>query len=262
MKIIESFIQGKQNNPFLCEDALLISSKGVAVIDGATSKTKNLNGSSTPGRQAAQLISSSLEEYMEIEDSFEMLCKISSLLPSASANLQPTASIILYQRKYSRIVNYGDCQCILEHNLHKHEKEIDRINSTRRQRILQTCLSMGLSQSFLLRHDIGRWFIMPSLKKQYKYANNTKSRLGYGVINGQKLDRHFMSIYTVHEGDEIVLASDGYPELQETYQESERILQRTLIHDPLIINRLYRSTKGLTPGNLSYDDRTYIRFIA
>lgn len=71
-----------------------------------------------------------------------------------------------------------------------------------------------------------------------------------------------MSIYTVHEGDGIVLASDGYPELQETYQESERILQRTLIHDPLIINRLYRSTKGLTPGNLSYDDRTYIRFIA
>ena len=56
MKIIESFIQGKQNNPFLCEDALFISSKGVAVIDGATSKTKNLNGSSTPGRQAAQLI--------------------------------------------------------------------------------------------------------------------------------------------------------------------------------------------------------------
>lgn len=187
MKIIESFIQGKQNNPVLCEDALFISSKGVAVIDGATSKTKNLNGSSTPGRQAAQLISSSLEEYMEIEDPFEMLCKINSLLPSASANLQPTASIILYQRKYSRIVNYGDCQCILEHNLHKHEKGIDRINSTRRQRILQTCLSMGLSQSFLLRHDIGRWFIMPSLKKQYKYAKQYKVQTGLRCYQWAKI---------------------------------------------------------------------------
>ncbi len=71
-----------------------------------------------------------------------------------------------------------------------------------------------------------------------------------------------MTVYQVHAGDEIILASDRYPMLQETLQSSEQILPWILAKDVLIIGRPYSSTKGLVPGNVSYDDRTYIRFIA
>ena len=60
-------------------------------------------------------------------------------------------------------------------------------------------------------------------------------------------------------GDEIVLASDGYPYLKESLEESERLLKAELTNNPLC-DREYRSTKGKAEDNISFDDRTYIRF--
>ena len=59
----------------------------------------------------------------------------------------------------------------------------------------------------------------------------------------------------------VVLASDGYPLLRPTLQQSEQDLDRLLKEDPQCC-RLYESTKGLKPGNKSFDDRTYVRFQA
>ena len=64
----------------------------------------------------------------------------------------------------------------------------------------------------------------------------------------------------VKENDEIVLASDGYPVLKNSLKESEEKLLEILEKDPLLIN-IYKSTKGLQQGNISYDDRTYIKFV-
>ena len=175
---------------------------------------------------------------------------------------RPTASVIIYQRRFSRIVNYGDCQCIIDHVRHLHEKAVNLANASRRRRVRRTCLHLGISRSWLMEHDPGRIFILPALRRQHRYANNARSKLGYGVIDGQRLIYRFMTVYQVHAGDEIILASDGYPMLQETLQPSEQILQWIHAKDALIIGRPYGSTKGLIPGNVSYDDRTYIRFIA
>ena len=57
----------------------------------------------------------------------------------------------------------------------------------------------------------------------------------------------------------IVLASDGYPVLKGTLAESERELSEILKNDPLCY-KVYCSTKGLKKGNVSFDDRSYIRF--
>ena len=46
-----------------------------------------------------------------------------------------------------------------------------------------------------------------------------------------------------------------------TLQQSEQDLDRLLKEDPQCC-RLYESTKGLKPGNKSFDDRTYVRFQA
>jgi glycerophosphoryl diester phosphodiesterase len=60
-------------------------------------------------------------------------------------------------------------------------------------------------------------------------------------------------------GDRIILASDGYPELFDTLEETERYLFQMLTKDPLCIHEL-RGTKGVRPGNQSFDDRSYISF--
>ena len=56
-----------------------------------------------------------------------------------------------------------------------------------------------------------------------------------------------------------MLATDGYPHLMPTLGESERELQRIIEEDPLMTGR-YKATKAVMEGNLSFDDRCYVRF--
>lgn len=54
------------------------------------------------------------------------------------------------------------------------------------------------------------------------------------------------------------LASDGYPTILENLEASEKELSRILEVDPLCIHE-NKSTKGIAKGNISFDDRTYIK---
>jgi glycerophosphoryl diester phosphodiesterase len=58
----------------------------------------------------------------------------------------------------------------------------------------------------------------------------------------------------------VILASDGYPELFDTLQETEEHLQKIIQEDPLCY-KLQSLTKAVYPGQCSYDDRSYIRFV-
>ncbi len=68
----------------------------------------------------------------------------------------------------------------------------------------------------------------------------------------------FTSYSIVEASHSVVLASDGYPILKATLQESEESLARHLADDPQNIKE-YVATKGLVEGNLSFDDRAYVR---
>ena len=91
-------------------------------------------------------------------------------------------------------------------------------------------------------------------------ANET-GEFGYDVINGGDICPNNVIIYPVKPGDRIILASDGYPELFDTLDETESHLFRLLEKDPMCIHEL-RGTKGVRPGNQSFDDRSYISFYA
>ena len=56
----------------------------------------------------------------------------------------------------------------------------------------------------------------------------------------------------------VVLASDGYPRILPTLAASEEALAGLLAADPLCIGPLC-GTKGVRPGNVSFDDRAYVR---
>ena len=55
------------------------------------------------------------------------------------------------------------------------------------------------------------------------------------------------------------MATDGYPFLCPTLEASEAELARQLADDPLNIGH-FQATKACMKGNLSFDDRAYIRF--
>ncbi len=57
---------------------------------------------------------------------------------------------------------------------------------------------------------------------------------------------------------ELVMASDGYPVIAETLARSESELARLLGLDPWCVNEL-AGTKGVLDGQVSFDDRAYLR---
>ena len=56
-----------------------------------------------------------------------------------------------------------------------------------------------------------------------------------------------------------MFASDGYPKLANTLEESEALLDMQRKNDPLNIGE-FKATKAFVEGNNSFDDRSYIRF--
>lgn len=283
MKIIEQFIKGKENSLKTCEDGLFTGSFMAAVIDGVTPKSRYLWQGKTSGCYAKDILLAFLGKIQRSElksqtpeEFFSLLDRqlaIASGMPARKAGAgnsdsgvlrftdYPRASIILYNDICREIWAYGDCQCAVNGRVYSHEKEIDRLNAGLRAFCLEYELQKGktIEELAQLPADPGRTAIEENLKLQMAFENKNIP-FGYPVLNGQGIAPSMIKVYPVKSGDEILLASDGYPVLGGTLAESEKELQRILKEDPLCF-RAYRSTKGKKSCNISFDDRAYCRIL-
>lgn len=263
MKILEQFIKGKSLDESLCEDKLFYNENFIVVADGVTAKDNTLFNGETGGIVAARLVCDAVAEFDYDIDVFKavdiMSRKVGELYDEKVETRSAAASVIIYSRYRNEIWSIGDCQCLINGELFTHSKEIDRIVSDMRSLVLEIARREGDSFEELTQNDVGRQFILPVIKKQRIFANG-EGRFSYGVIDGNKVHKKDIDIHKLKSGDEVVLASDGYPELCTTLKESEEKLQKELKNNPLCDGD-YRSTKGLQENNLSFDDRTYVRFI-
>lgn len=264
MQIIESLIEGKTENEALCEDALLITDDFIAVVDGVTGKTNRLFNGVTGGKAAALKVCECVESFPCDIDYLSAIEKITEAVRSLYEENEPVgvaaAGAIIFSKYRNEIWSVGDCRCSINGKVFTHEKEIDLLLSDVRSLVLESERRKGRSLQELKDNDVGREFILPILKCQHIFAN-TDGEFSYGVFNGDKVPESKITVYKVNSGDEIVLASDGYPYLKNTLAESERLLAEEIKNNPLCDGD-FRSTKGLADGNKSFDDRTYIRFIA
>lgn len=160
-----------------------------------------------------------------------------------------TASAIVYSHYRNEIWMIGDCQGLVNGKLLENGKPDERRIAEKRVNLIRN----GLSP------DQARSTIVPDLIQAMKEGQNKT----YAVIDGFPIyKKGIIRIQCPHSTDtEIVLASDGYPFLLPTLQESEQRLAVQLKDDPQN-TRTFLATKGLKPGNLSFDDRAYIRFRA
>ena len=262
----ESFTTSKKGDQASNEDALYVDDRFIAVIDGATSKTAPPEKATmSSGRFAAQTICDLLPLMPPITNPTEMVTWLNEHLKQAIANSVfaecyegPLASLLLYDSRTKTIISYGDCQFLLGQTLHKQNKQFDITLAHKRASILQAALGNGASILELRQNDIGRAAIQSDLLRySSEYANEPNG--GFPVLGRGDVIQDFIVTCPVQDGETVILASDGYPQLAQTLAESEAKLQDTIDKDPLLIN-LYKSTKGIVPGNVSYDDRTYIRF--
>lgn len=163
-----------------------------------------------------------------------------------------TASAIIYSRKKNEIWMIGDCQCLTDGKLHTNPKPHEEQIAEKRSEYIRKALEKGLFVSDFQIVDEGRNAILPEL-----IHSCTQQNLTFSVIDGFRIPTDKIKI--LQAGTENILASDGYPYLKNTLKESEDLLHKQLNDDPLCIQQ-FKATKGLMKGNVSFDDRAYVRF--
>lgn len=273
--IKESFIQGKSSID-ACEDGRIVTADYVAVVDGATSKSNFEIEGSTPGRKAMEIILeeiSKLSPGLSVFDAITFInegiiryYKMHHILDEVSRfpEMRLTASAAVYCHSRNEVWLIGDCQCRIGEICFQNNKKVDRVLSEMRALVLYSALQKGFSIKSLRKNDIGRHFIYPMLKQQYVWQNNlnSHSEYCYTVLDGFPVDPSQVHIIPV-DSHSVVLATDGYFDLFGTLRETECVLLNQIENDPLCIgmgyNNVNMSTKGVIPGNYSFDDRTYVR---
>ena len=260
MQIQHTFIQGKYDQPVLCEDALFTNEYFIAVVDGVTSKSNFTHEGMKTGKIASNIIKdflatldpqASIETVIsDVNQAFEDKFYAHVDFPLNRIEHGPQAAMALYSDFHKCIYLIGDCQASVNGQWYTQSKASDAILSAFRSLILHINPN---------QHQEARDAIMPYLVSTNTFANKADTRFGYSVLNGQEIPSCLIISIPVQAGDEIVLTSDGYPEIRPTFEETEAYLQEIIHNDPDLIDQ-FISTKGVTPDQVSFDDRSYIAF--
>lgn len=267
MEIVETAVVSKTGRKETCEDSVYAGKWFAAVIDGATTKDTVGRQPPSPGRLAADRIASEMVRLPPGADCLSAANRLSEavldLCRTHGRTLGkngPSASAVIFNRKRHEIWLVGDCQAMVDGDLIRFPGRIDQIAAEARALFLELEVAAGRTIEALRAEDTGREFIRPILERQILFQNaDPDCSLSYSVIDGRRLSKGHIRVHAVPRGTKsIVLASDGYPRLRGTLEQSEAELGQLLEADPLCF-RANKGTKGVGVENLSYDDRAYLR---
>ena len=265
----QKFIMSKQGKDSICGDTIVDTENYIAVIDGATPKGKRLWNGMQGDVFVSQLIRKTIEtmdgelsakEALElinsrVRDAYTENGLVFEEMPSEDI-LQ--ATLIIYSVRRHEVWSFGDCLLRINKRDHKNLKALDTLMSDLRAFFVELRRIKNNYKYDPNEEDYGRNCILPYLKEQNLFANTDYS-FGYDVINGGKINTDNVKIYAVQSGDRVVIASDGYPKLLDTLEDSESYLAKCISEDPECLY-LLRGTKGVYSGNISYDDRAFVGF--
>lgn len=271
--IVETYVQAKTGKQQDCEDRIHISEHFIAVIDGATAKTRDRWDEQTGGQKAAEIIDKTLHELphdctaRQAADlltskirAFYIEKKIAEAV-DANPEKRITASVVAISHSRKEVWSIGDCQFMLDNTVFSFKKKVDEVTEQARSFFIQSeLLTNHMTIDDFKEHDRGRDFIMPLLERQARFQNNLNAgEYYYAAVDGFDIPDNGIVVETIpNHVATVVLASDGYPFLKESLAASEQALGQLLHSDPLLF-RAYKSTKGLVVGNVSFDDRAYVK---
>ena len=272
MEVIEQYLNSKTGDLAACEDAIFLNDHFAAVIDGVTTKSERRWDGKTSGQVAARLVVGVLprldpavtapEAFATINQAFRDLYAKVGLTTEVERNPveRCAACVLMYSRHHHQIWSVGDSQALVDGQLFCRSKASDELLANVRAFYLETELLLGKTVEALQEHDTGREFITPLIKRDRLFQNNP-GHPGFSswVMDGFLDPSQAVEVIEVPENAEyLVLASDGYPEVFPTLDRTEKRLAEILERDPLLF-REYKSTKGLQKGQVSFDDRSYLR---
>lgn len=271
MEIIERFGQSKTGHEKSMEDLICVTGDHAAVIDGATSKTDFRVDGKTSGWVASQLVRDGIRELpfdVTMEEAVRGITeKIHRFyrshgwerLMEENPMYRAMATAVIYSAHHHQLWFVGDCRAHYNGETIRAERWVDQTLARTRALTLEIERMKGQSIEDLQATDPGREFILPLLRQQSRVQNHATSPFSYLCFDGFDIPLDQVRVLDLEPKlEELVLGTDGYPELFSTLEETEQYLQENLQEDPLCKGVLM-STKCPGPGDASFDDRAYLR---
>ena len=268
--IVEQFTEAKTGKESDNEDRLVITKDFAVVIDGMTPQDTTLYAGESPARICTDLLSDCIHQFSGDETVLEAAEKMTARIRTyyeengiveevrSTPYKRMGANLILYGRKREEIWFIGDCHCLVDGEHHTNEKLVDTLLTEMRSGLIEEHIKTR-SVAELMEEDLVAKDLRPFLRQQYLYQNSTApSPLSYTVIDGFPVLVHQIKVLDVRHAKEIILASDGYPHIERNLADTEETLFNLLKLDPFCF-RIIPTTKGLITGNVSFDDRSYIK---
>ncbi len=268
MNIIEQNLIGKHSAED-CEDGIVITEDFVAVIDGSTSKSQRRWRPDMKNGRWAMILISDILHRLPADTTLDDFCDQATTLihkqyhfaeqvtPDIPPQYRICASAVIYSQWWHEVWMIGDCQCMIDGQLYENGKPYEERLARQRAAVFEESYHRysDMIEDGELVHDYARDEIIPNLIKAIQEENIT-----YAVIDGYTIYKKGVKVINIkNRVTEIVLASDGYPFLKPTLKDSELALGVQMQRDPYNV-KTFLATKGKMRGNLSFDDRAYVRF--
>ncbi|MFA5448354.1 MAG: hypothetical protein WC233_08760 [Sphaerochaeta sp.] len=275
MRLVEELCLPKGNNLRPNEDGVFFNNHYAAVVDGCSSAQPLPFTDRRSGAIARDLLVIALkgldpkatcqEAFAALNEAIVRWYKKEKSVTyfHERPHRRPSAYVAIASAYRREVWVLGDCQALVNGVLYTHHKRIDTLMEDLRALFIEAALVNGVSIDELLENpQIINDQLRPIMANQPLFQNaEDGSSYAYQVLDGFFVD--YESVQCIPLGDEpteVVLATDGYPVLAPSLQESESELAILLLEDPLCYKTI-RSTKGVEGTNNSYDDRSYLRLI-
>ncbi len=264
-EIVERFVRSKAGGNDGGDDGILVLEDAVLLADGTSARGDRRVEGRSPGRFAVDTITQALGRRLGAEADLRAVAdrlteRLGRSLEAVGATDETRAAYVLvaYVAPRQEIWRVGDARFLIDGRGHPPEMPVDAVAAAARALLLRCHLMAGAALEDLMIEDPGRAMIAPLLDLQH-VLRNLDVEDGYGAIDGRPVPERFLEVVPVPAATrEIVLASDGYPVLKRSLAASEAALSELLADDPLCMER-FPQTKGLQPGQVSFDDRSYVR---
>lgn len=267
MQVIEANVVGKLGTSELCEDALFYNDDWAVVIDGCSSAKKNVSEALPQGVIARDICLAALATLpadADCQKAFEHLnlafvrwYEKQGILATAKkeSSIRPCAYLALLSIRRREVWVLGDCQALVNGTLVTTHKAVDSLMENLRSFLLEAGLLSGKQERYSS-------LLEPIKALQPLFQNNqSPNAYSYATLDGFFSDYQAIKIFHLPKtATEVVLATDGYPQLKASLSASEEALQGLLARDPLCF-RENRQTKGMLAGQSSFDDRAYLRIL-
>ncbi|WP_285474954.1 hypothetical protein [Actinoplanes sp. NBRC 101535] len=267
MEIVEQFVLGKFGDPQRCEDAIVVTAGHLAVIDGATDVSGRTYEGATGGWWAMAACRDAIQDLPEYAAPDVAVAVMTAELgaridPELAAAERPSAAVTVYSRARREVWQVGDVGFAyrgLPASVGQPRKLVDRVAAAFRSAVLAAEFAAGgVTMERVVEADPGR-LAARSLTGRQGALRNRVGPYGYAAIDGRPVPPSLVVVHQLPDDiDELVIASDGYPFIGETLAASESELARLLDKDPWCVAEL-AGTKAVLPGQVSFDDRAYVR---